>query len=286
MLDAQPRTLSRPSEIPADPPLTRSEGSLRLSLKRRGDLTVVDRLFQSGCLKARFATPDPRATGDAILINTAGGLTGGDHLSIDIRWGAGTRSTVAGQAAEKIYRSIGGAARVTTTLELEADAHGEWLPQETILFDRAALDRDIVVRLAPDATFLGLEAVVLGRRAMAETVTEGRWRDAWRIWRDGKLLCADVVELKGGIADLLRRQAVARGSIAFATLIWVGPGTTALRDQLRGVLTDADGCAASAWNGLLAVRFLAQDGAALRRHILQALGILRPDRPAPPLWQY
>jgi urease accessory protein len=286
MFDAQPGTLPRPSNRTTELPLTRSEGSVRLSLKRRGDLTVVDRLFQSGCLKARFATPDPRVTGDAILINTAGGLTGGDRLHIDIRWGAGTRSTVAGQAAEKIYRSIGGVARVTTTLELEAGAQGEWLPQEAILFDRAALDRDIAVRLTGDASFLGLEAMVLGRQAMGESVTDGLWRDAWRIWRDGRLIYADVMALSGGIAAALRRRAIAGGAIAFATLLWVGQDALALRDRLRAVLTEADGCAASAWNGLLAVRFMASDGAVLRRQILRALAVLRPDRPAPPLWHY
>jgi urease accessory protein len=284
MFDAQPAALLRPSELPADPPLTRSEGCVRLSFKRRGDLTVVDRLFQSGCLKARFATPDPRVSGDAILINTAGGLTGGDSLDIDIRWGSETVCTVAGQAAEKIYRSIGGAARVTTTLELAAGARGEWLPQESILFDRAALDRDIAVKLSADATFLGLEAVVLGRQARGEALTEGLWRDAWRIWRDGKFIYADVQALTGGIADKLGHRAIAQGAIAFATLLWVGPDTLPLRDRLRTALSEDQGCAASAWNGLLALRFMAADGATLRRSILKALTILRPGRPPPPLW--
>jgi urease accessory protein len=276
-----------PSELPSETTvLTRSEGSVRLSLKRRGDLSVVDRLFQSGCLKLRFATPDPRATGDAILINTAGGLTGGDSLSIDIRWGAATRATVAGQAAEKIYRSISGAARVTTTLDLEPGAAGEWLPQEAILFDGAALDRDIAVRLAGDASFLGLEAVVLGRQAMGEAMTQGLWRDAWRIWREGRLIYADVLEMKGGIAAMLRQKAIAQGASAFATLLWVGPDALGLRDHIRTALTEAEGCAASAWNGLLAIRLIASDGATLRRHILRALAILRPERPPPPLWHY
>jgi urease accessory protein len=286
MFDAQPETLPRPSVLSADTPLSRSEGSVRMSFKHRGDLTYVDRLFQSGCLKARFATPDPRVSGDAILINTAGGLTGGDRLDIDIRWGVGTSATIASQAAEKIYRSIGGAARVTTTLELEAGAQGEWLPQETILFDRAALDRDIAVRLAGDARFLGIEAVVLGRQARGEVVTQGTWRDAWRVWRDGKLIYADVLTLTDSIADKLRRHAIAQGAIAFATLLWIGPDTLMLRDRLRTELSDDPGWAASAWNGLLVIRFMAGDGASLRRNILKTLTILRPGRPSPPLWHY
>jgi urease accessory protein len=276
----------QPSDDLLAPAFARSEGSLRLALKRRGDLTVVDRLFQSGCLKARFAATDLRRAGDVVLINTAGGLTGGDGLDIEIAWREGSRGTVTSQAAEKIYRSSGGVARVTTTLDVAAGACAEWLPQETILFDRAALDRDIAVRLAGDAGFLGLEAVVLGRSAMKENVIAGQWRDAWRVWRDGKLIYADAVELAGEIASLIPRKAVARGMIAFATLLWIGEAPLAKRDAIREALGDSDGCAASAWNGLLAVRLVAADGATLRRHILRALAILRPGKAPPPLWHF
>lgn len=267
------------------PPLARSEGSLRLTLKRRGALTVIDRLFASGCLKARFAAPDLRHAGDAVLINTAGGLTGGDALDITIRWGEGTRGTVTTQAAERIYRSLGGAVRVSTTLEIDPGAYGEWLPQETILFDRAALERDIAVNLVGDASFLGLESVVLGRQAMGEAVAQGRWRDAWRIWRDGRLIYADVLKMDGAIADLLEHRAVAQGAIAFATLLAVGPDSTARRDAIRAALSESEGCAASSWNGLLAVRFAARHGAALRRLVQHALTVLRPGRPMPKSWQ-
>lgn len=258
---------------------------MRLALKRRGALTVVDRLFQSGCLKARFATPDRRRTGDAVLINTAGGLTGGDALSIDIRWGPATQSTATGQAAEKIYRSLAGTARIATTLEVGPGAQGEWLPQETILFDRAALDRDTAVRLAPDANFLGLEAVVLGRQAMGETVLTGQLRDAWRIWRGGRLIYADAFELRGGIVAALRKPAIGRGASAFASLIWIGADPSSMRDRVRAMLNGAENCAASSWNGLLVVRLTAMDGATLRRRIIEVLTTLRPGRALPRLWQ-
>jgi urease accessory protein len=287
MFDAQPRSLDLPPiSQPDATPLARSVGSLRLTLKRRGEITVVERLFQSGCLKARFAATDLRRAGDTVLINTAGGMTGGDALDIEISWRPGTRGTITSQAAEKIYRSLAGAARVTTTLDVASGACAEWLPQETILFDRAALDRDIAVRLARDASFLGLEAVVLGRSAMGESVVEGQWRDAWRIWRDGRLIYADAIELNGHIAESLKKPAIARGAIAFATLLWVGDETQAKRDAIRAGFGESEGCAASSWNGLLAVRFAAADGASLRRRILGALAILRPGQAAPPLWQF
>lgn len=289
MLDALPCSLDQPETTSfRAPKLPRSEGCLRLAFKRRGDVTAVDRLFQSGCLKARFAAPNPPLPGDAVLINTSGGLTGGDALTVDVKWAAGTRATITGQAAEKIYRSLGDTARIATRLTIETGAAGEWLPQETILFDRAALQRDTAVHLASDASFLGLEAVVFGRSAMGETVAEGRLRDGWRIWRDGRLIYADVLALDGAIAATLRHPAVADSAIAFASLLWVGPDAVPMRDRIRAALGAADaagGCAASSWNGLLAIRIAARDGAGLRRRIVRALTILRPERALPRLWQ-
>jgi urease accessory protein len=285
MFDAQPCHLAAPPPTPGPPALARSAGSLRLTLKRRGDLTVADRFFQSGCLKARFAAPDPRQTADIILVNTAGGLTGGDNLAIDIGWGQGTQSTVTTQAAEKIYRSIVDAVRVTTVLEIGPDACGEWLPQETILFNRAALERDITVHLARGARFLGLEAVIFGRSAMGETVVVGRLRDAWRVRREGRLIYADAFDINGAIAETLRKRAVAGGANALATLLWIDPEAATMRDRLRAVFGDEVGFACSSWEGMLAIRFAASAGATLRHHIVQTLGLLRPGRTLPRLWQ-
>ncbi len=266
--------------------LARSHGELVLAFKRRADATVIDRLFQSGCLKARFTAPQGRRAGDAILLNTAGGLTGGDRLAISVHWGRGTSALMTGQASEKIYRRSMGVARIATTISLESGAAGEWLPQETILFDRAALDRETAIHLAPDARFLCLEAVVLGRTAMGETVKEGQLREAWRIWRGDKLIYADALELKGPIAHSLQHRAITGGAIAFATLLWIDPDCGARLDDIRAGLAAADGHAgASFWNGMIAIRLLAPDGACLRRDIVRALKILRPERPLPPLWQ-
>ena len=62
-------------------------------------------------------------------------------------------------------------------------ASAEWLPQETIVIDRAMVKRDLQVRLAVGATFTGIESVVLGRAEMGETVQRVWLRDGWRIWR-------------------------------------------------------------------------------------------------------
>ena len=90
-------------------------------------------------------------------------------------------------ACERIYRSIGGDAVVENRLAAEASAHVDWLPQETILFEDARLNRRLEVDLAEDATLTAVEAVLLGRQAMGEDARNARLRDVWRV-RDGQVV--------------------------------------------------------------------------------------------------
>ncbi len=94
-----------------------------------------------------------------------------------------------------------------------------WLPQETILFDRARLKRRIDVDLAEDASLVMAEAVVFGRAAMGEAMRDGFWADTWRVRRGGRLVFAENVRLDGDIAEKLARPASAAGGIALATVL-------------------------------------------------------------------
>lgn len=267
--------------------LPRAQGELRLGFKRRGALTVLDTLYQQGCAKARLPNVEEHGWKSAVAINTSGGLTGGDRLSIAIDWREGAQALVAGQAAEKIYRASSGTAQVRTRLTVGAGAQAEWLPQETILFDRAALDRDTLVNLMPDSSFLGVEAVVLGREAMGESVRQATLRDAWRIQRGGKLIYADVVAADGDIAQRFARTAVARGARAFASILHVAPDAAAKLEAVRAAIADLQDAqaGASSWDGMLAVRILARDGEALLAAVRRALEPLREGRALPRVWK-
>ena len=163
---------------------------------------------------------------EAVIVNTGGGMTGGDRFAIDIALAEGASLVAGTAAAEKIYRSTGPDTEMDVNLTVGANAKLVWLPQETILFDRARLSRRIEIDLADTATLLMAEAVVFGRAAMGEAMAQGLFADRWRLRRGGKLVFADSARLDGGIAAKLAAPACAAGGIAIATVL-IAPGDDA-----------------------------------------------------------
>ncbi len=246
---------------------------------------MLDDLRQEGCLKARFPRVERHAWPGAVLLNTAGGVAGGDRLNSACRAGPGTSATLTTQAAERFYRAIPGShATVTTTLHVADNAALEWLPQETILFDRCAFRRELRVDLAGDSWFLGLEQLVFGRTAMQERVGQGRIHDLIRIERDGQPLLHDAVRFDGPVQDILDGTVSAAGGRAVATLILVAPRAEKHAAPLRAALGAWD-AGVSAWNGMLVARIVAQNGACLRAAAVAGLLVLRAGRPLPRVWE-
>jgi len=262
------------------PALQRTEGALRLDFVRRGESTVAAGTYQSGALRVRF--PHVSSVPEAVLINTAGGLTGGDALSLSINADAGAEALITTQACEKIYRAARGAVRIETQIALDAGAALDYLPQPTILFDRARLLRKTAIALAEDSRILALEAAVLGRRARQEVFGEGVLHDAWTIRRGGRLVYADMLRLDG-TATLGAPWALDRAG-AYATLVYAAPDAEDriqdMRETLRGITETG---AASAWNGILLTRLAAPDSYALMRALAHILTAFR-RRPLPRLW--
>jgi urease accessory protein len=183
----------------------------------------------------------------------------------------------ASRAAEKVYRTLGPDSVIDVKLDVAAGATLAWLPQETILFDRARMRRSIDVSLAPDARLFLAEAVVFGRSGMGETVEEGALIDRWRVRRDGKLIYAETVRLEGPIAARLAQRAVANGGVAIATVLIV-PGDDAVVAAVRALKFEGE-VGASAWNGIAAVRLSAADAAALRRDLVHVMTAVRGALP-------
>jgi urease accessory protein len=261
----------------------RAVGRIVLSVAAAGDGTRRQRVHEAGALRVRFPNVTNKGTLDAVIINTAGGMAGGDRFDIDVAVKAGARLTVTTAAAEKIYRSLGPDTEIDVRLDVGPGAVLAWLPQETILFDQVRLRRAIEVDLASDASVLLAEGVVFGRSAMSETVLQGRFFDRWRVRVDGALVFAESLRLDGAIAQRLAQCAVAGESVAVASVLKVPANEKAIA-AVRAMEKDFAGeVGISTWNGLTVARLVASDGAALHRDLVSVLTALS-GMPLPRLW--
>lgn len=260
----------------------RARGAVAFDVHLQNGVTRRRHLHESGSLRVRFPSPEEAGL-SAVFVNTAGGIAGGDRFDIDIAAGEGSHLVVTTASAEKIYRAAGPAAELNIALKAAAAAHLSWLPQETILFDRARISRRIDIDLAEGASLLLCEIVVFGRAAMGERMTSGEFVDRWRLRRGGRLVFAENVRLEGDIGEKLGCPAIAKGAAAIGAALIV-PGDDALVERIREAADSFAGeVGISAWNGFAMARFCAQDGARLRADMVAVLGRASAVR-LPRLW--
>ena len=263
----------------------RVDARATLSVRQRMDRSRVFRLFQEGSAKIRLphSGVDPL---EAVLINTAGGLTGGDRIAWTIEVCDGASAVVTTQACERIYRSSGGTARTSVSLDVGADARLAWLPQETILFNRSAFSRTISADLAPGARALFVEPVLFGRLHMGEALERGLYCDRWRIRRHGKLVHAEDFAIGPEVAATLDRAAVTGGKTAIATVLYLGEDAGEFLGETRELIGEDGG--ASVWSvgetGKLLARLAARDGYQLRKRLVPVIRLLNGKAGLPKTW--
>jgi urease accessory protein len=223
-----------------DPQHQRAHGRAELGFAQSPRGTVLRHLYHAAPLRVLFPRPEPDDLPLAALVNVGGGLAGGDSLDVAVSLAGDTSASLTTPAAEKLYRSLGDAARIATRLELAPGATLEWLPQETILFDGARLERRMEARLGAGARLLAAEMLVLGRPARGERLTQGSLFDGWRLRRGDRLHWADAVALESGLAPLAARFGFG-GAEATALLLLAASDAEALagRDLLRAAGHDA-----------------------------------------------
>lgn len=270
--------------------MQRSHGEGLLTVKALAGRTRIDRLRQAGNAKIRV----PKTHGDAleaVLINTAGGITGGDTLDWTLAAGPGTRTVVTTQACERVYKSSEGVGVQTSTVRVGTEASLFWLPQETILFDRGRFRRTIDVTLDEGARFVGLETLLLGREAMGETVSTGAFHDRWRIRRGDALIHADDLRLDISPDRDLAGPAALGGNRAVATLVAVLPDDAETLDmavtRARALIGDGAGGASrigEASRGKIVIRLAAPSGFALRQRLLPVLALFLDGQTLPKVW--
>lgn len=249
----------------------RARGAVAFDVRSVDGVTRRGAVHESGSLRVRFPSPEGEGL-SAVFVNTAGGVAGGDRFDIEIAAGEGARLTLTTAAAEKVYRATGEPAELNIALKVADGAHLSWLPQETILFDRARMSRRIDIDLAEGASLLLCEIAVFGRAAMGERMERGAFVDRWRMRRGGRLVFAETVRLEGDIGAKLKRPAIASGGVAIGTAL-IAPGDAAVVERVREIASSFGGEAAiSAWNGFAMARFCAQDAAKLRADMIAVLG--------------
>ncbi|MBO0332485.1 urease accessory protein UreD [Sneathiella sp. CAU 1612] len=271
-----PETSAKPRTGPAA--LARSEGRVELTFRRKEGGSKLAHLYQRGCGRVRFPTVDHADYPEAVLINTAGGLTGGDHMSYLVRLEEGAGLTVSGQAAEKIYRSVGSMATIEAEMHVGKKAILEWLPQETILFEKSRLRRMNRLYLEAGSRLIALEATLFGRTAHGEVLRSASLRDGWKIWRDGRLLWLDNFVLEGDIHGNSLRPAVLDGAKGMATILIADDDAENYLEAARETARECGVRAAvTSREELLIVRVLANSGYELRKSLTQILTKMRTE---------
>ena len=270
------RTPNAGAGRPSDRDLQRADGCGRIALIGSENGTRIEDVFERSPIRIMFPRSGHCTVEEAVLINTAGGVAGGDRLECSVAALSGASITVTSQAAEKVYRALSEPACVRTRLKACEDARLAWLPQETIVFNCARLHRSTEIELFSRSELLALEWLVLGRAAHGEVVVGGDIIDSWRVKRDGRLIWADSFRITDEIFPHLKTRALLSNCNAIATLVYFGPHLDKRLDLLREIIPSLGcNCAATLVSGLIVVRFAAKESSDLKlalRSFLQQFG--------------
>jgi urease accessory protein len=257
----------------------RVDGAARIEFKVGHDgRTVLGDLYQRAPCRVLFPSVESGEPTQAVLLTTSGGLTGGDRTDVQIGVRPGAQATVTTQAAEKLYRALpqDPETAIRVGMRVDAGGWGEWLAQETIVFEGARLRREFRAEVAPTARLLATETLVLGRTAMGERFETGLIHDTWQIRRAGRLIWADALHLDGDIAAVLAAPFGFGTAVACSNVVYVAEDAAA---RLAGVRELLGKCrvqaAATAFDGLLLTRLLSDDAAALRAAVIALVGEIR-----------
>jgi len=250
--------------------------SLALECEYRRDRTVLSQRRQRGPLAVQRPFYPEGSPCHLYLLHPPGGVVGGDALAIEIKLAADAHAVVTTPGATKFYRSACAPAIQMQTLDIADGACLEWMPQENILFPGANVRFTTEVRLRDGARFLGWEVHCLGRPIIGEAFRTGRARFRFALYRDGRPLFCDRLEVAG--ARDLQRPAGLRGQPVFGTLVVTGTDQDAVqhaRDAVAGIPEDE--VAVTRLDDVLVVRYLGDSTEAARQSFVAVWRALRPQ---------
>jgi urease accessory protein len=251
--------------VTCDRDLQRSEGFARLVLAGSAHGTRIVDIFQRSPIKIMFPGFRGVPVEEAVLVNTAGGIAGGDRLESAVTVLADASVTVTSQAAERVYRALNEPALIDTRLKMCGTAKLAWLPQETIVFNGGRMRRNTEIQISAGAELLALEWLVLGRAAHGEELVGGQITDGWQVRLDGRLIWADRFRVTDDVFPRLRSRALLADFKAIGTLIYFGPDAEARVQFLRDLAPQLPcHCVTTAVSGLVITRLAAHAAAELK----------------------
>ena len=166
------------------------------------------------------------------ILHIAGGIVGGDQLTININAEENSSAICSSVAAQKVYGSRGRSklnpkgnwANQKCLFQIEKNADFEWIPQELIIYQGGLFEQKMTVNLDPSSSFLCVDLVRLGRTAAGEKLGSGIWRSSLEIFSEdsqGKhYKFSDRLELSG---EALKSIHGLEGKPVFGSLTWVTP---------------------------------------------------------------
>jgi urease accessory protein len=263
---------------PSDKDLQRADGCGRIVLSGSENGTRIEDVFERSPIRVMFPTIGHGAVQEAVLINTGGGIAGGDRLECSVTALPGASIAVTSQAAEKVYRALHDPARVATSLKARESARLAWLPQETIVFNGARLHRTTEIELFSGAELLALEWLVLGRAAHGEIVVDGSVLETWSVKKDGRLIWADSLRISDEIFPHLNTKALLSNFNSIATLVYYGPELDRRLEVLREILSTLGcDCAVTLVSGIIVARFAAKQSCDLKLALRSFLQHFAPE---------
>jgi urease accessory protein len=256
----------------ADKDLQRSEGLARLVLTGSASGTRIVDLFERSPIRIMFPGIRGAPIEEAVVVNTAGGIAGGDRLEISVTVLGNASVTVTSQAAERVYRALSESALIDTRLKLRQAAKLAWLPQETIVYNGARMRRNTDVEISAGAEMLALEWLVLGRAAHGEEMLDGQIIDGWQVKLDGRLIWADRFRATDDVFPRLRSPALLADFKAIGTLIYFGPDAEAWVQFMRALASQLRcHCFTTMVSGLVITRVAAREAAELKAGLREIL---------------
>ena len=254
----------------------RAIGKLEISFLNTDEETSICDLHQSGSLKVLI--PKAKSTyAEAVLINTGGGIVGGDYLSVEVNAFNETKTWVTTQASEKVYRSDGELSHLKSRINIGNNSTLFWCPKETILFNNSKFKRNLEFNIKTSSKLFIVENVVFGRLASGELDADCFFFDQWRIKRDEKLIFAENFLFEN--KKSMYRKTNLGDYRSLLNIVYVSKDSNNYLNKMRNIISAGNIFGeASCWNDFIYLRALANNTVEFKKTIEEILILLVGDK--------